>query len=294
MNYYDLSKNFWNLYRDKTFGHVDTAMYFYLLNECNIRRWLNPFELQTRNLELMFGISRKTIVEARNRLKQRGVIEFIEGKGRGAAIYKIIGLDVTNETLEKEFCVSNSVSVCVSSTKHKGNTKGNTKVTQRVTQTENPPLYIEDIRLKTKDNTTSEDVVAPPQPVIESLFAEEEKKASKRKPKSAKGPPPEPPTLDQVFQHFLNNNAESRLQNWEASARLFYDTFNADGWVNKYGRRITNWESEANKWIFYREEAEKKQKTSQPTNEVKQTDRFSERRGTEPTTTSRKGFKGSF
>lgn len=283
MNYYDLSRNFWNLNRDKAFGHVDTAMYFFLLNECNIRRWLNPFELQTRNLEIMLGISRKTIVEARNRLKQRGVVDFIEGKGRGATTYKIEGLDVTNETLAELFCVT----FCVTPAKHKGNTKGNTKVTQKETQAENAPCNNKDIRHKTKDDTTSDDAVRPSEQQLQgTLDFGREKKT--RKPKS----PPEPPTLEQVMRHFLDNNADTRLLDWESSARLFYDTFNADGWINKYGRRITNWESQANNWIFYREEEEKKQKKR--IDETKQGDRFSERRGTEPDAQSRKGFKGTF
>lgn len=307
MNYYDLSRNFWNQYRDKAFGHVDTAVYFYLLNECNIRRWLNPFELQTRNLEIMLGISRKTIGEARTRLKERGVIDFKEGKGRGATIYKIEGLDTNNETLKDVFCVSSCVSSCVSPTKHKkggcvSSTKHKKNVvlpssfpheTQKETQTQNTPIYIED-NIRHKDITTSRDVVAPvaPPQMELDLFSEEGKK--KKHKKRADKAPPDPPTLEQVNQHFLANNADRRLQNWEASARLFYDTFNADGWVNKYGRRISNWESEANKWIFYREEAEKKQQSTPKAHETKQSDRLSERRGTEPGAKSRKGFKGAF
>jgi len=52
MTYIDLINRFWEAYRVKKFSDIDTVIYFFLLNECNIRRWLNPFELQTRNIDL--------------------------------------------------------------------------------------------------------------------------------------------------------------------------------------------------------------------------------------------------
>ena len=91
MTYIELINRFWDFYRVKKFSDIDTAIYFFLLNECNIRRWLNPFELQTRNIEICFSISRKTIGEARNRLKQRGLIDFIEAQGRGPTTYLFSG-----------------------------------------------------------------------------------------------------------------------------------------------------------------------------------------------------------
>ena len=126
MTYIDLINRFWEAYRVKKFSDIDTAIYFFLLNECNIRRWLNPFELQTRNIEICIGVSRKTIGEARNRLKQRGIIDFVEAQGRGPTTYLIDGADITNNVLRELFCASNSVT----SKKH----KGNTRVTQTVTQ----------------------------------------------------------------------------------------------------------------------------------------------------------------
>ena len=106
---------------------------------------------------------------------------------------------------------------------------------------------------------------------------------------------PHIPTLGEVLQYFPTQDADKRLKNWERSARLFFDTFNADGWVNKRGRHVTNWESEANKWIFYQEEREQKEKQHQTSqNENNETDKFSRRRGTEPGAKSRKDFKGTF
>ena len=153
LSYIDLINRFWDYFRVKRISDIDTIIYFYLLNECNIRRWLNPFELQTRNLEVDLGISRKTIGEARKRLKQRGFIDFREGKGRGPTIYLINGVIINNKLLKQGFCVSPE--------KHKGNTKvtqskhkGNTKVTQE----ENTPINIEDKEdIKTKDKSPDGD-----------------------------------------------------------------------------------------------------------------------------------------
>lgn len=150
----------------------------------------------------------------------------------------------------------------------------------RVNVTETPQIKGNKTKEKESPNGDKKKAVV----VQPSLFGKEKQK----KQKSAKEPPPIP-AVNEVLEYFKTQDAEKRLQNWEGSARLFFDTFNADGWVNKYGRRIANWQSEANKWIFYQEERERKEK-----HESTETDRFSERRGTEPRTESRKGFKGTF
>ena len=294
MTYIDLINRFWEAYRVKKFSDIDTAIYFFLLNECNIRRWLNPFELQTRNLEVCLQISRKTIGEARNRLKQRGIIDFVEAHGRGPTTYLIDGADITNNVLRELFCASNSVT----SKKH----KGNTRVTQTVTQglhkgntTQDSTLYIEDIRYKNKESSVASATRDAPQraskKVEKSLFAEEEKKAANRKSPPRTKPSFTPPSIDDVKEYFLSHDADKRLENWEECAQRFYDYFNAVDWIDKNGRRITRWDSRANSWII---DDEKREKENIAKNEIKQQDRFSERRGTEPTATSRKGFKGTF
>lgn len=294
MTYIDLINRFWEAYRVKKFSDIDTTIYFFLLDECNIRRWLNPFELQTRNIEICIGVSRKTIGDARKRLKKRGLIDFIEAQGRGPTTYLIDGADITNNVLRELFCASNSVT----SKKH----KGNTRVTQTVTQglhkgntTQDSTLYIEDIRYKNKESSVASATRSAPQraskKVEKSLFAEEEKKAAKRKSTPRTKPSFTPPSIDDVKEYFLSHDADKRLENWEECAQRFYDYFNAVDWIDKNGRRITRWDSRANSWII---DDEKREKENIAKNEIKQQDRFSERRGTEPTATSRKGFKGTF
>lgn len=69
----------------------------------------------------------------------------------------------------------------------------------------------------------------------------------------------EKPTATEVTDHFRAQNAPRRMRDWESAARLFYDTFAASGWINKYGRPVADWRSEANRWIYYQEKRDKKQ-----------------------------------
>lgn len=251
MTYIDLINCFWEAYRVKKFSDIDTTVYFFLLNECNIRRWLNPFELQTRYLEASLQISRKTIGEARNRLKQRGVIDFIEAKGRGPTIYLLEGVEINNPELNEGFCVS----VCVSPEKHEGNTNGYTKVTQRLHKgntTPNDTSYKKDRRHKTKEESSVAVATrsAPQHSDEPSLFAEEEEKKA-AKIKTPRRPKVEfiPPDFEEVRKYFLTQDADKRLDNWEESARRFYDNFTAVDWRDKFNRRINRWDSRANNWI---------------------------------------------
>lgn len=135
MTYIELINEFWKQDRFKSFNDIDTRFYFFLLNECNIRNWLNPYELQTQYLEAMLQIKRKAIGEARNRLKQRGLIDFI-AKTNNPTIYLITNAEPINELLMKLFPLGNN-----SETNRKHLTKqlGN-----------NSETNIEDNRLKTE------------------------------------------------------------------------------------------------------------------------------------------------
>lgn len=290
MTYIELLNNFWDSTRFNPCTSNEAAMYFYLLHQCNIRRWINPFELKTRDLELTLGISRTTIAALRNSLKQRGFIDFTKGRGSGKAIYKISGVKVSDEALDKKICVQPVDAMLDTTLDTMLNTTLDTTVDTKAKST----LYIEDKRNKTKDNSSVAVATraAPPSLDPPSLFADEEKKEKKRKaPPKPKPPAFEPPSLDEVKQYFLSQDADKRLENWEDCAQRFFDYFNAVDWIDKNNRRITRWDSRANSWMA---DDERRQIEKRISNETKQTDRFSERRGTEPEAPSRKGFKGTF
>ncbi len=97
MNYLLLINNFWSVRHIRSMTAHEADFYFYLLKECNTRKWLNPFELPSRNIELELGISRKTICELRSKLQQKGLIRYKEGDRRKAgAFYEIINVSENN------------------------------------------------------------------------------------------------------------------------------------------------------------------------------------------------------
>ena len=285
MTYIELINRFWDFYGAKKFADIDTVVYFTLLDECNIRRWLNPLELHTCDLEARLRISRKTIAEVRNRLKQRGLIDFKPGKGRTPTVYLIDGIDVTNGLLSVHFNVSPR--------EHKGNIKvtlGKHYGNIRVTQSENTPCNKEDY-IRHIDNT-------PPNPPkgdetgeckTPSLF---EEKKSRHPLKRAKSPESPPPTLEEVKAYFLSQRADERLSDWLREAETFFNHFTSLGWKTSAGAKITRWDSRANLWIIEHEVSKKTDKTK--SYEAERDDRLSGRRGTEPSAKSRKDFKGTF
>ena len=80
MNYIELINQFWQTRRIVSFSSKEADLYFVLLHECNIRSWENPFECSNRSIVATMGISEKTLIDVRNRLKQKGMIDFKCGK----------------------------------------------------------------------------------------------------------------------------------------------------------------------------------------------------------------------
>jgi hypothetical protein len=236
---------------------MDHMLYSFLIEQYAIKDWANPFELQTKVISLAFEVTRKTINDARNRLKQRGLIDFIEGKGRGPTIYLFPDAEVTDKALEKSFVFTTR------------NTTVNTKVNTTVNTTVNTnPQKAEKSAgtpiLNNKYNITSIECSNTQSPrgdcsrvsVQPSLFADVEKKKSKQKPKTPKEALPPTPTLEEVRAYF-QRKAPDKIQNWEESAQRFYDYFAAVDWRDKYNRRITRWDSRANSWILDEQQRQK-------------------------------------
>lgn len=158
MSYLELINEFWKLDMIKPFSAIETKMYMMILNESNIRMWVNPIELRTSYLEDRLRTNRKTIMAARNELKRRGLLEFVS-QHKNATIYILANVEINNtELYDKSEILCNDEIENLSKnglketqTEHKSNTKvtqekhkSNTKETQNA-------LNIEDIRLKTKE-----------------------------------------------------------------------------------------------------------------------------------------------
>ena len=94
VDYSKLLNAFWEKRLVCTLTSCEADFYFYLLKQCDLGNWANPFKLPTKKCELELDFNRKTISNVRNSLSQKGFIKFRASKVRGeVAEYEIVGLD---------------------------------------------------------------------------------------------------------------------------------------------------------------------------------------------------------
>ena len=94
VDYSKLLKAFWEKRLVCSLTSCEADMYFYLLKQCDLGNWTNPFKLPTKKCEVELDFTRKTISNVRNSLQQKGFINFKPSKVRGeVAEYEIIGLN---------------------------------------------------------------------------------------------------------------------------------------------------------------------------------------------------------
>ena len=94
VDYSKLLKSFWEKRLVCTLTSCEADMYYYLLKQCDLGNWANPFKLPTKKCEIELDFTRKTISSVRNSLQQKGFINFKPSKVRGEiAEYEIIGLN---------------------------------------------------------------------------------------------------------------------------------------------------------------------------------------------------------
>ncbi|WP_052695363.1 hypothetical protein [Hymenobacter sp. AT01-02] len=102
MNYLTLINQFWQLRREVPFSSVEADLYFYLLEISNGLQWKNPFQQSNALIGATLGVSEKTLIAARNRLKQHALIDFTPGVKRTPSTYRLLLLRSTSKnTLEK-------------------------------------------------------------------------------------------------------------------------------------------------------------------------------------------------
>lgn len=94
MNYLKLITQFWRLRRSKRITSKQTDLYFFLIQESNERDWENPFECPNVSIVARIDITEPTLINARNRLKQLGLIDFDNGKrNESSPVYTILYLN---------------------------------------------------------------------------------------------------------------------------------------------------------------------------------------------------------
>jgi len=79
MNYIQLINNIWQLRRSKHLSSVQFDLYMCIVHESNTRGWENPMRITNGLICASIGITEKTLIDARNRLQQLGVISFENG-----------------------------------------------------------------------------------------------------------------------------------------------------------------------------------------------------------------------
>jgi hypothetical protein len=91
MNYIELINQFWRMRRSKIITSVEADLYYYLMNVCNELNWENPFEHPNKLICATIGVTEKTMIAARNRLKQKGLIDFQPGKRKSKSpVYTLL------------------------------------------------------------------------------------------------------------------------------------------------------------------------------------------------------------
>lgn len=58
----------------------ESSMFLILLDRANSVGWKNPFPVSTRSLANDLNVAQSTVIAIRNRLKEKGIIDFQEGK----------------------------------------------------------------------------------------------------------------------------------------------------------------------------------------------------------------------
>ncbi|MGI4862610.1 MAG: hypothetical protein ACRYFZ_01715 [Janthinobacterium lividum] len=146
MTYLELINNFWQKDLEFFFSADEVNLYFRLLKHANQLSWKPAFNLSVDRLMLEVGIKTKRPFDsARKVLRDAGLIEFINGNGRGCTTeYQIIGAETLAERGAKNDTLSAHLSDTLSAT------------IPRRERNENVLLHKTKIKNKIKDDYSSE------------------------------------------------------------------------------------------------------------------------------------------
>ncbi len=85
VNIYELMHAFWQENEYEPFSTAEIALFFFLLERANCRRWKMPFKCSTALVCRSIKVAKQTFLTARLKLSERGLITFIQGKGNAMA-----------------------------------------------------------------------------------------------------------------------------------------------------------------------------------------------------------------
>lgn len=82
MTYLQLINRFWDVDRASPFTPCETRLYMLLLDVANRNRWEGELALTKEELATRLGVSPATLLRARERLSEAGMISYTQGGGR--------------------------------------------------------------------------------------------------------------------------------------------------------------------------------------------------------------------
>ena len=100
VNIFEIMHAFWAENEYVRFSTSEIALFFFLVNRANSRRWHMPVICSTSQAAQAIGASRSTVVTARERLRQRGLISFTEGKDKTHVSSYVLNLNTSSWTAD--------------------------------------------------------------------------------------------------------------------------------------------------------------------------------------------------
>lgn len=229
MSYIDLINQFWRMNRIEPFTPTEVCLYFYLLSQWNNYRE-SKFTIKSSIMFAELKMTKRTIYEVRDRLKDRGLIDFKEGERRSSApVYQILyNVEVGRPMRTAESQAETAIPEDIEVDEIPAPSPEPTPVFEEQKPDQKPPK-------KKKIEKPLDELFEAPKP-------------EKRKKKEFV-----PPTLQEVEDFFSGLG----ILNAEEKAQQFYFHYDSLGWHTASGAMIWRWDSLANKWLLNDKQKEK-------------------------------------
>lgn len=102
-NIYEIMQRFWRENEYEPFSTAAIALYFFLIDRANSRRWQMPFKCPTSVISNAIQVTRQTVINARESLRARNLITYSKGTGKGShPMYSLVLTDGLTECLTEE------------------------------------------------------------------------------------------------------------------------------------------------------------------------------------------------
>lgn len=237
MNILRQSLGFWKVQEIRSLDTTCIALYSYLIRVCNDCRRQNPFKRRNDKIEGDLGISRNTLIKARESLSECGLISFRTQNGVANVEYTLSNIDEVLEKLgetlsdideleeKTDETLSNNDEVNEESSSNIDKVAETLSETLSETSSNFDNHNIkEKVKNNNKENNKKKEDLKPYQNLTGSLI----------------------PTKDDVINFFFSNT-DLKPSEAELRAESFYSHFSEKGWID--GKSIIfDWTEAAENW----------------------------------------------